>query len=77
MKQSFNQIEQQRFLEVHEEVEKSLVRKNLSHLKLEKVNPLLPRLHQKVTHTRTNQQLSAADLFKYVWPFSEHKALKS
>ena len=39
-------------------------------------NPLVPGVHQKVTHTQTNLQLWGVSLFKYVWPFSEHQALK-
>ena len=39
-------------------------------------NPLVPGVHQKVTHTLTSLQLSTAGLFKYVWPFSGHQALK-
>ena len=33
------------------------------------LNPLMPGVYQKVIHTLTN-------LFKYVWPFSGHHALK-
>ena len=44
------------------------------------VNPLMSDGNKKVTHTYTNLQLnterSAAGLFKYVWPFSYHQALK-
>ena len=40
-------------------------------------NLLTPCFHLKVIHTETNIQLSAAGLFRYVWPFSGHQALKS
>ena len=39
------------------------------------VNPLMPGLHQKVIHTKTNLKLKAASLFKYIWPFSVYPAL--
>ena len=38
--------------------------------------PLVPCVHSKVTLTWTNLQLQCAGLFKYVWPFSGHQALK-
>ena len=34
------------------------------------INPLTPGAHEKVILTQTNLHLSAAGLFKYVWPFS-------
>ena len=40
------------------------------------INPLVCGVHCKVTYTQTNLQFSAAGLFKYVWPFSGHQALK-
>ena len=40
------------------------------------LNPLVHGIHWKVTHTSTNLQLEPAVLFKYVWPFSGHQALK-
>ena len=40
------------------------------------INPSVPGVHLKVTHTWTNLQLKAVGLFKYVWPFSGHQALK-
>ena len=40
------------------------------------VNPLTPGVHEKVIHTYTNLQLSFASLFKYIWPFDGHEALK-
>ena len=39
-------------------------------------NPLMPGGNKKVTDTWINLQLSAAGLFKYVWPFCYHQALK-
>ena len=39
-------------------------------------NPLMPGSNKKVTHTWTNLLLSAPSLFKYVWPFCHHQALK-
>ena len=39
-------------------------------------NPLMPGGNKKVTHTWTNLHLEAAGLFKYVWPFCYHQALK-
>ena len=40
------------------------------------LNTLMPGGNKKVTHTYTNLQLSAAGLFKYVWLFCYHQALK-
>ena len=37
---------------------------------------LMPGGNKKVTRTETNLQLSAAGLFKYVWRFCYHQALK-
>ena len=37
----------------------------------------MPGGNKKVTHTLTNLYLKAAGLFKYVWPFGYHQALKS
>ena len=39
-------------------------------------NPFTSRVHKKVIHTYANLHLKAAGLFKYVWPFSGHLALK-
>ena len=36
----------------------------------------MPGGNKNVTHKLENLQLSAAGLFKYVWPFSYHQALK-
>ena len=36
----------------------------------------MPSGNEKVTHTLTNLQLSAAGLFKHVWPFCYHQELK-
>ena len=44
---------------------------------LNSFNLLTSCLHLKVIQTETNLQLSAAGLFKYVWPFSGYQALKS
>ena len=44
--------------------------------KTSKLNPLMPGAKKKVTHTKTNSQLKAAGLFKYVWNFCHHHALK-
>ena len=46
---------------------------------LTSINPLVPGVIRKVTHTETNLQLLAAvaaGLFKYVRPFYYHQALK-
>ena len=39
-------------------------------------NPLMPGGNKKVIHTQTNLQLKTAGLFKNVWPFCYHQALK-
>ena len=39
-------------------------------------NSLMPDGNKNITHTSTKLQLLAAGLFKYVWPFSYHQALK-
>ena len=39
-------------------------------------NPLMPVGNKKVTHTYINLQLSSPGLFKYVWHFCYHQALK-
>ena len=36
----------------------------------------MPGGNKKVTHTQTNLQLKAADLFKYAWPFCYDQMLK-
>ena len=36
----------------------------------------MPGGNKKVTHTQTILQLSPAGLFKYVWPFCYHQALR-
>ena len=38
--------------------------------------PLTPGVHKKVVHIKTNLQLSAAGLFKYVWRFCKQQVLK-
>ena len=40
------------------------------------INPLVPGVHQKVTHIYANLQILAAGLFKFVRPFSGHQELK-
>ena len=40
------------------------------------LNPLIPGGNKKATYTQTNAKRSAVDLFKYVWPFCYHQALK-
>ena len=39
--------------------------------------PLMTDFHQKVIYTEANLQLKATSLFKYVWTFTGHRALKS
>ena len=43
---------------------------------LKKINSLTPGVNKKVIHTKTDLQLLAEDLFKYVWPCG-HQAFKS
>ena len=40
------------------------------------INPLVPGVHQKFTHTDTNLPMKAAGLFKYVCPFNGDQRLK-
>ena len=44
--------------------------------KLDRVNPLVPGVHWKVTHIETNLQLKAAGLFKYVCPLVDSRHRK-
>ena len=58
----------------HDEVSFYVIKKCFSELcepikyllNLSRVNPLMPGGNKKVTHTKTNLQLKAAGLFKYV-----------
>ena len=54
----------------------SKIKQDISHdnhrLKVCNVKPSVAGVHYKVTHS----QLKAAGLFKCVWPFSGHQALK-
>ena len=40
-------------------------------------NRLVPSVHEMITHTWANLQLSAAGLLKYVWRFRRHQAQKA
>ena len=49
---------------------------NFTYVTIFIINPLMPGGNKKDTYTYTNLQLSAAGLFKDVWRFCYHQALK-